>query len=110
MSFVEYNGAYGVMEERFVDLRNLTTLEQNAQLFWFKIIWELYRVICKYQLTTLKEEWNKKMAVAKKRWEEKFRNETDYDSEVDDSLCIRLWKGLVGSKRKANGIDINPRV
>ena len=107
--FVEYDGSNGANEDRFVNMYKLTTLEQNAQIFWFKLVWELYRVICKYNLTSLKEQWDKKMEVAQKRWAEKFKEEINYDSEHDDSLCNRLMSVLTGKKRKGDEL-VNPRV
>ena len=107
--FVEYDGSNGANEDRFVNMYKLTTLEQNAQIFWFKLVWELYRVICKYNLTSLKEQWDKKMEVAQKRWAEKFKEEINYDSEHDDSLCNRLISALTGKKRKGDEL-VNPRV
>ena len=49
------------------------------------------------------------MEVAQKRWNEKFKQATDYDSENDDSLCGRLMRRLSGSKRNGEAL-VNPRV
>ena len=49
------------------------------------------------------------MEVAQKRWAEKFKEEINYDSEHDDSLCNRLISALTGKKRKGDEL-VNPRV
>ena len=87
-------------------MHHLKTIEQNAQMFWFKQVWHLYAAICNYHLTSLKHWWDKKMEVAQKRWDEKFQHDIDYDSEDDESLCQRLFSAL--GKRKATK-DIHPR-
>ena len=107
--FVEYDGSNGANEDRFVNMCKLTTLEQNAQIFWFKLVWELYRVICKYNLTSLQQQWDNRMEVAQQRWNEKFKQATDFDSENDGSLCARLMRTLTGTKRKGDAL-VNPRV
>ena len=106
-SFVEYKLAHGEIENRFNNMTGLTILEQNAQLFWFKLVWELYRVICEYDIVSLKQQWDKHMKVAQTRWEEKFNHDASYHSQDNDSLCQRLFRVL--GKRKATE-DIHPRV
>ena len=90
-------------------MRHLTCLEQNAQLYWFYLVWELYRVICKYNLTSLKKLWDDQMKAAQQRWVEKFKQGNDSDSENDDSLCTRFLDKITGKKRKATEDLISPR-